>query len=91
MDITFVSADDWKNSIIQKVNELLVTDMNKLISVLYRMDISEHKLSRLLKEHPGTDAAILITELMIERQLEKIKSRHAFNRRDDTLSDEEKW
>ena len=72
------------------INELLNNDFQKLISILYRMDINEAKLRLLLKDNPGSDAAMIIANLMIERQAQKIKSRQE-HRRDSSISDEESW
>ena len=72
------------------INELLNNDFQKLISILYRMDINEVKLRLLLKDNPGSDAAMIIANLMIDRQAQKIKSRQEF-RRDSSISDEESW
>jgi len=72
------------------INELLNNDFQKLVSILYRMDISEAKLRLLLKDNPDSDAAMIIANMMIERQAQKIKSRQEF-RRDSTISDEESW
>jgi len=80
-----------KNMVAARVNELIQTDFQKLISILYRLDVSEEKLKRLLKDHPGTDAGLIITELIIERQIEKIKSRREFTRRDKDIDEEDKW
>jgi hypothetical protein len=55
------------------------------------MDISETKLKQLLQDNPGTNAGIIIAELMIERQAEKIKSRQQYGKRDENISDDEKW
>lgn len=74
-----------------RINDLLVNDFNKLVSLLYRMDISEMKLRRLLEEHPGENAADLIAMLVVERQTEKLKTRETFRQKDDEISDEEKW
>ena len=73
-----------------KINDLLNTDFQKLISILYRVDVNETKLKSLLKENPGTDAGLIIADLMIERQAQKIKSRQQHGR-DSTISDEESW
>jgi hypothetical protein len=79
-----------RDTLAKKINELINTDFSRLISMLYRVDVSEQKLKNLLKENPDTDAGILIADLMIERQAEKIKSRQQ-NQRDENISDEEKW
>jgi hypothetical protein len=44
-----------------------------------------------LQQHPAQDAATIIADLIIERQLQKIKSRRQFSRRDDNISEEDKW
>ena len=80
-----------KQELIEKINGLINTDFQKLVSMLYRMDVSEIKLKQLLNENAGTNAAIIIVELMIERQAEKIRSRQQFNKRDENISDDERW
>ena len=80
-----------KQLLAEKINELINNDFQKLVSILYRMDISEIKLKQLLNENPGTNAAQIISDLMIERQAEKIRSRQRFSKRDENISDDEKW
>lgn len=73
------------------INELINSDFNQLLQLLYRLDVSEKKIKTVLELNQGTDSAPLITDLIIERQIQKIKSRREFKQRDDTISDEEKW
>lgn len=80
-----------KQLIAERINELIQNDFQKLVSVLYRMDISEEKLKSLLKDNQGIDAGHIITDLMIERQLQKIKSRRQFSKRDNNIDENEKW
>jgi hypothetical protein len=80
-----------KQVLIEKINELINNDFQKLVSILYRMDVSEIKLKQLLNENPGTNAALIIVDLMIERQAEKIRSRQKFNKQDENISDNERW
>jgi hypothetical protein len=80
-----------KQILAEKINELITNDFQKLVSILYRMDVSEIKLKQLLNENPGTNSALIITDLMIERQAEKIRSRQQFNKRDENINDDEKW
>ncbi len=89
-----LSADNFllnRQALAAKINELLLGNFQQLISILYRMDVSEAKLRLLLKENPGTDAGLIITDLVIERQAQKIKSRREFRQRDNDISEEEKW
>lgn len=79
-----------KQVVINRINELIEQDFQKLVSILYRVDVSEKKLKQLLKENATTDAAVIITELLLERQLEKIRSRQEY-KGNESISDEEKW
>jgi len=85
------SAGDDLNRLTEQIRQLINEDFNALVSLLYRQDVSEHKLRTLLAEQPGADAAVLITGLLVERMAQKIKSRQAFSRRDPSIPDEEKW
>ena len=80
-----------KQVLADRINELVNTQFQKLVSILYRMDVSETKLKQLLSDNPGTDAGLIIADLMIERQKEKIRSRQQFSKRDENISDDEKW
>jgi len=77
--------------VAERINELVNTNFQKLVLILYRMDVNETKLKQLLKDNPGTDAGMIIADLMIERQAEKIKSREQYSKRDENISDDEKW
>ena len=92
-ELEVIVKDDsiTKQVLVEKINELINNDFQKLVSILYRMDVSEIKLKKLLNENAGTNAAIIIVELMIERQAEKIRSRQQFNMRDENISNDEKW
>ena len=80
-----------KQILAEKIDQLINTDFQKLVSILYRMDVSETKLKQLLNENAGTNAALIITDLMIERQEQKILSRQQFRKKDENISDDEKW
>jgi hypothetical protein len=61
-----------------RINTMITTDFNRLISLLYRIDVSETKLKQLLKENTGTDAGLLIARLILERQWQKIETRRKY-------------
>ncbi len=60
------------------LNELVKNDFDKLLAWLYRIDVYEEKLKVLLQQHPQEDAGNIMATLIIERQLEKIKTREQF-------------
>ncbi len=80
----------YKEQLAILINQLINTDFEKLAGILYRIDVSEKKLKKLLSDNPGMDAGLLIADLVIERQIEKKKSREKF-RRDSNITDDEKW
>ncbi|MEO6405972.1 MAG: hypothetical protein ABIY51_14620 [Ferruginibacter sp.] len=71
------------------INGLILNDFDKLVWHLYRIDVSESKLKALLAENTKEDAAKIIASLIIERQLQKIKSRQEYKQDDNSL--EERW
>lgn len=79
---------DWLADII---NHLLNTDFQKLVSILYRVDVDEIKLRYLLAKHPDTNAGLIIADLLIERQLQKMNSRADHTSQNDPIDENEKW
>ena len=79
---TDLSEDISKNELQQKltafINELIVNDFQRLITILYRIDVDEKKLKRILLENAGTDAGEIIASLIIEREIQKIETRKQF-------------
>ena len=57
------------------INELIRNDFEKLVFLLYRIDVDEARMRALLKDRGGVDAPLLIADLIIERQLAKLRSR----------------
>ena len=53
------------------INHLLNNDFEKLINILYRIDVREEKLKVLLKENADKNASSIIADLVIERQIQK--------------------
>jgi len=85
------STAQIKEVLIASIQELIRKDFNQLLNILYRLDVSENRLRQMLKENEQEDAATIVAALIIERQLEKIKSRREYSRRDDTINENEKW
>lgn len=86
-----ISMDELHVLVAAHVNSLIQKDFQKLIYILYRIDVSESKLKQLLQQNAGTDAGKLIAALIIERQVQKMESRHQHSKRDDHFTSEEKW
>lgn len=73
------------------INHLINDDFSQLVSLLYRIDVSEKKLRQVLDATNGKEAASVIAAMIIERQLEKIHSREKFKSKNEGESEEEKW
>jgi hypothetical protein len=74
----------------EKVNLLIDSQFDELVRLLYRVDVNEMKLKFLLQEKLGDDAALIIADLLIERQIQKIATRRQF-RQEAPDRDEESW
>lgn len=85
-----ISEEKLQQELAAFVNNLINTNFEKLVSLLYRIDVSEIKLKELLKNNEDKNAGEIIAALIIERQQQKIKSKRLFSR-DDDISEEEKW
>lgn len=88
---TTTSTGEIRRQLSIAITEMILSDFDKLVMLLYRLDINETKLRKILNENPSNDAGNMMADLIIERQFQKIKSRQQFNQRDNNISDEEKW
>ena len=86
-----LSFEELQNKLDAHINHLIQHHFEKLVSLLYRIDVSEAKIKLLLQLQPNEDAAKIIAALIIERQLEKIKTRNLFRQSGNNFNEEEKW
>ena len=86
-----ITLKELREKLSQHINYLIDTNFQRLVAALYRVDVSESKLKRLLNENEGEDSGSVIADLIIERQLQKIKFRQEFSKHNKNISDEEKW
>lgn len=66
--------------LVNFIDDLIQNDFNRLVSILYRVDISEQKLKLKLAENKDSNirSAEIIANLLIEREQEKIRSREKY-------------
>ena len=79
-----------KSVLVKKLNELILIDFQKLVNILYRLDVSEPKLKQLLKENKEQDAGEIIAGLIIERQVQKMKTKRS-QPPPGNIDENEKW
>ena len=74
MELSLLSLENLsKEKLIDYLNEYIKNDFSKVVQLLYRIDVSEAKLKKVLQENPNEDAASLIAELIIEKTKSKSK------------------
>ena len=85
-----ISLEELHEQLSEYINHLIKLNFEKLLTLLYRIDVSEQKLKQLLKERPDEDAGKIIATLIIERQVQKIKLREQSRPASD-IQEMEKW
>ena len=76
-----------RNLLIDKLDFLIEHDFEKLLSILYRIDVSERKVKEALATKTDHKPSELLADLIIERQMEKAKTRVQYGRRTDQDDD----
>ncbi len=79
-----------KSELVDAINWLIVNDFEKLVFILYRIDVSEAKIKTLLNKNNTNFAATVIADAILERLEEKKASRKKY-KQDPSVSEEEKW
>lgn len=85
-----VSQRELRKQLAAHINYLINHNFEKLVYYLYRIDVNENKMRHLLEQKQGENAAALIADLIIERQMQKIQSRKATKDNND-IPDDDKW
>lgn len=88
---SLLTYEELHEKLTGEINHLINHEFEKLIFYLYRIDVHEDRMRTLLENNNGENAASLIADLIIQRQLQKIKSRQQFSQRGNDIDEEEKW
>lgn len=73
--------EQLKKDLADYLNDLLDSDYNKLISILYRIDIAQEKaVAELAKNAENESPGETLARLIIERQLQKIETRRKYRK-----------
>ena len=68
------------SDLIIYINDCIQHDFNKLVQLLYRIDVSEEKLKYILQLNPNEDAAKLIAAVIVERLAATKAARASFSK-----------
>ena len=71
--------------LISTINNLIITDFEKLVFVLYRIDVNEATIKSLLTTRTDTNAAELIADAIIERLNQKKAARALYKHHNHIL------
>lgn len=85
-----VLTNNFRVELAAFLNHLINTDFEKLVFLLYRIDVRESTIKQLLAVPSANNAGQLIADAIIERQAEKIESRLQF-KHDINIAEEDKW
>lgn len=62
---------DFINHLALAINHLILTDFPRLVQILYRVDVDEDRLKKMLQQYVHDDAGYIIAQLIIERETQK--------------------
>ena len=85
-----VSYEQLEELLAQRVETLISHYFEHFVFLLYRIDVPENQIRIILDNDAGAGAYHKIAALLIERQLQKIKSREMY-KTDPPENEEERW
>ncbi len=71
-----------REALSRRITEMLRTNPEKLMSILYRIDVREDMVNTILNTAFPTEVPLLLANLIIERQLEKARTRELLRNSD---------
>ncbi len=74
-----------KERLTRKITELIDKDYERLLNILYRIDINENKLNELFGSKNREYIPEKLADLIIERQLQKINFRNKYRNEKNNL------
>jgi hypothetical protein len=72
------SLEEYKKYLAEKLKFLLDEKFDTLVNILYRIDISEKKLSQLFSGNSRDSIPASLADMIIDRQLEKLRLRKLY-------------
>lgn len=82
----FDNLAELKKYLTRKIAELLDTNYERLINILYRIDVNEDKMNELFGSKNRDFIPERLADLIIERQLQKINLRNMYKKDNKELN-----
>ena len=73
-----LTLDDLKKVLTGRILDLLDRNVERLLSMLYRVDLSQKKLDEIFMNESKDGIAEKIADAVIERQLKKLETRKLY-------------
>jgi hypothetical protein len=64
------------------ISHLLQNNFERLLQAMYRLDVSESKFHRVLHEEDPQQIPFALADLVIEREMQKVKTRIMYKRKE---------
>ena len=61
-----------------RIRELLDRNLEKLVSIMYRIDLNQSKVDKIFENVSKDEIAYQLSVLIIERQIEKVRTRRLY-------------
>lgn len=84
-------TDNFRQELSAYINQLINNDFEKLVFLLYRIDVKESTIKQLLALPSSQNAGEIIADAIIKRQLEKVISRQQYKQPTENIADDDKW
>ena len=82
-----LTIDDVKRILGARIRELLDKNVELLVSIIYRIDLSQKKIDEIFKNESKDEIALQIADAVIERQLLKVQTRKLYKNKGDKLEE----
>lgn len=73
-----LTENDLKSYLQNVIASYIESDFHALVNIFYRLDIHEHKFNTLMQEKLGDELTSGLADLVLEREMQKAKTRIAY-------------
>ncbi|MFM2133372.1 MAG: hypothetical protein RL156_653 [Bacteroidota bacterium] len=77
-DSRIQTREDLENYVLENVVALLTKNPERLMSILYRIDVPEHRVRQVMSNEPVGGIARNLTALLLERMEQKLETRRKY-------------
>jgi len=74
------TIEEMKRILSLRIEELLFSNVEKLVNILYRVDVGQKRIDDIFSSTDQTEIPYQIADAIVERQLNKIKTRNYYKK-----------